>query len=218
KKEYDFSTVVIEENDLCFIGVPSFAGRVPINMMERLHKMQVNGGKAILVVSYGNREIDDTLLELKEEVKARGFTPVAAISAVAEHSMVRKYGANRPDEEDAVQLKDFSQQLKEKIEANDIPTELELPGKFPYKEFKGIPLKPKSNKDCVACGFCASVCPVGAIPKEEPSKTNEEVCMTCMRCVAVCPKQARSLNKAMVFALSQRLKGPCEVRKENELF
>ncbi|MFI3214758.1 MAG: hypothetical protein R3Y24_15700, partial [Eubacteriales bacterium] len=39
KKEYDFSTVVIEENDLCFIGVPSFAGRVPINMMERLHKM-----------------------------------------------------------------------------------------------------------------------------------------------------------------------------------
>ena len=43
------------------------------------------------------------------------FEPVASIGAVAEHSIMRKFGAGRPDDEDRIELTAFSQKIIEKL-------------------------------------------------------------------------------------------------------
>lgn len=60
------------QDELCVIGVPSYGGRVPSVVLERMNEYQGNNAKAVLVVSYGNRAYDDTLKELTEFVEKKG--------------------------------------------------------------------------------------------------------------------------------------------------
>ena len=71
--------------DVCLIAVPAFGGRVPALALECLKTMQGNGARAVLIAVYGNRDFDDTLLELQNAAESCGFTCTAAVAAVAEH-------------------------------------------------------------------------------------------------------------------------------------
>lgn len=77
RKEYHFT-----ENDLVILGVPVYYGRVPEveGLLDGLH-----GGNTpvILLAVYGNRLIDDALVELSDLCAARGFRTLAAGSFVA---------------------------------------------------------------------------------------------------------------------------------------
>lgn len=86
---------MLGESDLCLIAVPSFGGRVPEIALSRLREIKGNGASAVLIAVYGNRAIDDTLLELKDTLVPLGFCCIAAVSAVAEHSIMRCYGTGR---------------------------------------------------------------------------------------------------------------------------
>ena len=103
---------------LCIIAVPVFAGRVPDIAAERLRKIQGHGATAVLAAVYGNRAFEDALLELQDIVGENGFRCIAGISAVAEHSIARQFGAGRPDLQDAQELKDFAKQILGQIEPN----------------------------------------------------------------------------------------------------
>ena len=63
-RKADFSKYTFTEEYTCLVAVPSFGGRVPAIATERLQNMQGGGAKAILVVVYGNRAYEDTLVEL----------------------------------------------------------------------------------------------------------------------------------------------------------
>ena len=45
------------------------------------------------------------------------------------------------------------------------------------------------SKECVACGCCAKVCPIGAVAihKGKRAVVNRERCVGCGKCAAVCP-------------------------------
>ena len=60
----------------------------------------------------------------------------------------------------------------------------------------------KSRRKTILCQTCAVNCPVGAISKDDPRKTDSKLCISCMRCVTDCPKKARSVSKFMVEAAS----------------
>ena len=92
------------KEDLAVIAVPSYAGRVPAVAVQRLAAVKGNGARAVLVCVYGNRAYEDTLVELADTAKEAGFRVMAAVSAIAEHSIARQFAAGRPDAEDAQRL------------------------------------------------------------------------------------------------------------------
>ena len=128
----DCSRYVFKEGDICYVAVPSFGGRVPSTASDRIKKMTGGGAYAVPIVAYGNRAYDDTLLELKDVLEQTGFKCIAAAAAVAEHSIVRKFGAGRPDSDDRQQLEVFSQRIKEKLDTGD-NKEFNVPGSRPYR-------------------------------------------------------------------------------------
>lgn len=50
--------------------------------------------------------------------------------------------------------------------------------------------KPYVRSGCVACGICASWCPVEAITVGEKAEIDVETCIGCGECIAVCPEKA----------------------------
>ncbi len=208
----------ISREDLCIIAVPSFGGRVPDIVSKRIKKIRGNGAKAILVAVYGNRAYEDTLLELKDLAEQSGFFCIAAVAAVAEHSIMRQFAAGRPDTEDKKQLIDFSHKVKAHLDTILTDGTLTVPGHFPYKDYHTIPFYPTAGETCVKCGLCAARCPAGAIPKQEPSSVTEKDCISCMRCISVCPLHARALDPQTLQQTAQKMKPLFLKRKANELF
>lgn len=214
---FNYGGLNIAKNDLCVIAVPAYGGRVPTVAAERIAQLKGHGAMAVLVAVYGNREIDDTLVEMQDLANAAGFRAIAGISAVAEHSVARQFGAGRPDAEDCAQLAHFAEQIMIVAKSNTYVTPA-FPGKRPYKFFPGMAAKPLVNEKCDSCGLCASVCPVDAIPKDAPSKLDPKTCISCMRCVTICPNDARHLPESVVSGLTHRLAAVCSERKANKLY
>lgn len=213
----NFRTILLTQEDVAFISVPSYGGRVPAVAVERLTMLSGQGARAVLVCVYGNRAYEDTLVELEDAAKRAGFRVIAAVAAVAEHSIARQFAAGRPDAQDVKQLSDFARQIQAKLSAGD-STEPSIPGNRPYKKAGGTGIVPMPTKACTKCGLCAAECPVQAIDKENPKKVDKKACISCMRCISVCPQSARKVNPIMLSAASLMLKKVCSERKDCELF
>ena len=214
----DIEKMSLQSCDVCLVSVPSFAGRVPAVAIERLKKISANGAKAILNCVYGNREWDDTLTELQDTLESCGFVCVAAIAAVAEHSIFRQFAAGRPDADDAKELAEFASRITVKL-AGGVFGELNLAGSHgTYKEVGPIPFKPEGSDNCDGCGICADSCPVGGIDKNNPRNTDKEVCISCMRCRDICPKHARDLDAAFMQTAAEKMAAKLGGHKKNYLF
>ncbi len=107
--------------DVCLIAVPCFGGRAPEIALERLAQTQGGGARAILLSVYGNRSDEDTLFELKGAAMRAGYVPMAAVRAVAQHSIVPAIAAGRPDEEDARRLAQFGRVIRDRLTEPNAP-------------------------------------------------------------------------------------------------
>ena len=208
----DFSGCVINKEDQVLIAMPSFGGRAPAAAIRRLKSIAGNGAKCTLVCVYGNRAYEDTLAEMEDAAKESGFRVIAAVAAVAEHSIMPQYAAGRPDASDKKQLEQFAEQIAGKTEAAAA-----IPGNRPYKKAGGAGLVPKAGKSCTKCGLCAASCPVQAIDPVS-ARADDHKCLSCMRCVKQCPEKARTVNGAMVSLAAMAIRKACLVRKDNELY
>ena len=214
----DFNKYSLTSDDTAIVAVPSYSGRVPATAAERIAKIHGNGAKAIIVGVYGNRAYEDTLVELHDIAKQAGFAVVAAVAAVAEHSIAHRYATNRPDNDDCGRLRAFAGEIADKLRRNDLTTP-QIPGNRPYRKAAGTAgFVPKATRACSHCDLCASRCPVGAIDMSNPAKVNKKLCISCMRCVAVCPHHARKVNGLLLALVNMMLKKPCTERKECELY
>lgn len=212
----DFRSVALNRNDVAVIAVPSYGGRVPTTAVARLAKLRGNGARAVVMAVYGNRAYEDTLLELQNTAAEAGFTVIAAIAAVAEHSIAHQFATGRPDAQDQQQLETFAQSIKEKLASGELSMP-HVPGNRPYKT-SSVSMVPKATKACVSCGLCAQKCPVQAIDRLHPQNVDKKACISCMRCVAICPHHARRIHPIMQAAAGLALKKACAQRKEAELF
>ncbi|MBO5339540.1 MAG: EFR1 family ferrodoxin [Oscillospiraceae bacterium] len=211
-KDYDFSLPKVREQELAFaptdlvvIGTPVYAGRVPNVLLPYLTgKITGNGALAIPVVTYGNRNFDDGLMELRNIMHSNGLHPVAGGAFVGEHSFSVTLGAGRPDTADMSLAAQLGEQAADKIlSLSAVPAQpVAVEGEDPIRPYytprdrNGTPInilkvKPKTDTDkCINCGLCARICTMGSIdPQNVASVTG--ICIKCCACVKRCPKGAK---------------------------
>ena len=208
----------LKSDDLCLFAVPAYSGRVPSVVIDRLANVNGNGARAILIAVFGNRAIDDTLIELSDELKKAGFRCIAGLEAVAQHSLLPKYGAGRPDEDDIAELISFGEKIKQALDEDVLSNDVDLPGNRPYRPYKEVPLQPFGVHGCIGCEVCAKQCPVNAISIMDCRNTNSKRCISCMRCVKVCPEHVRKTGGLLTLAATLAMKKACSGRKPNKLY
>jgi ferredoxin len=78
-------------------------------------------------------------------------------------------------------------------------------------------VKSKVSGDCINCGVCADICPMGAIEHTDV-RTYAGICIKCGACVKRCPKHSRYYDdKGYLYHKSELEKMYAE-RKEPEFF
>lgn len=204
--------------DTVLIGVPSYAGRVPETFAQRFKEnIKGNNTPAVIVITFGNRAYEDTLIELKDLAQANGFNVIAAAAVVTQHSIVPQFGAGRPDGQDKAELKNFAVQVKNKL-ASQNTAAITVSGNRPYKQAMASAMAPVLAEDkCIGCGTCVIACPTGAIDKSS-FECEKAKCISCLRCIKVCPMNCRYVPEEILAKLKAHLAPLCASRKDNEFF
>ena len=95
-------------DDLLVIGTPVYAGRIPNKMLPFVQThFEGNGALAIPVAVFGNRNFDNGLIELRNELEAHGFHTIAGAGIPTEHVFSDKLATGRPDADDLAQIHAF---------------------------------------------------------------------------------------------------------------
>jgi ferredoxin len=213
-------------DDLVIFGAPVYGGRLPAEAIKRFKRIQAANTLAVVVVVYGNREFEDSLLELRDLAIDLGFMVVAGGAFIGEHSFATAdapIAIGRPDSLDVQKAMDFGAGIKEKIVSLQAPggqVHLEIPGRFPYEGGpRAMAVAPVTKQDtCTLCGTCATVCPTAAISINGSVATEVGTCIRCCACIKNCPAGARVWENDMMKTITTWLKENCSARKEPQIF
>lgn len=201
--------------ELTVFAAPVFGGRIPSVAREKMKKLNGAGKRAVTLAVYGNRAYEDALLEMNDLLTGNGFIVIASGAFVAQHSMDPEVSAGRPNQEDAKEIRDFANAVRNKKET----TGVQVPGNHPYKSEMKVPCTPISRSACNRCGACVKVCPTEAISMTAKGiATDKEKCILCMACTSVCPQHARTLPPPVQGMMKLMLGKLKNVRNKNESF
>ena len=204
-------------HELTLFSVPVYGGKVAPTALERMAQVRGENTPAILLVTYGNRNFEQVLVQFSDFLCERGFRPIAAAALVGEHSYSNaKYpiAVGRPDADDLALAEEFGKQIATKLQgvgcdawdiniADDMPR-LDTPEsslqafRLFVQEYtrqqqeNPVKVYPSASPDaCSHCGVCVDVCPTQAISVGREEVTDTSRCIRCCACVKGCPSEAR---------------------------
>lgn len=193
-----------EEEDLVFLAVPTYAGRVPNKLMPFIRdKIDGGGAFAVPMVTFGGRSFDDALAELSDLMEANRFRLLGGGAFVCQHAFAR-VAAGRPDAGDLEKAAVLGLGAAANLQAGRLLSAADFPGSHPAGSYyvpKGtdgqpamfLKAKPQLRTDlCTACGRCAEVCPMGSIDRETLQAVG--ICIKCQACIQKCLERARYLD------------------------
>ena len=211
----------LDKKDILVLGLPVYAGRIPAITESTLKQLIGNNTPAVIVAVYGNRDYDDTLLEMKDMLSAQGFIIVAAGAFIGEHSFSYKLASSRPDGQDMLAASEFATQTAKKLESiiDDGNAEnITVKGSNPYKKRAVTPaFAPKTKESCNECMICYNECPTGAI-STDPKVADAQKCIRCCACVKSCPLDAKYFDNEIMLKSTIWLEENFMPRKEPEIF
>lgn len=225
EKSYCFT-----ETDLVFWGSPTYAGRLPNVLLPFLRGNFTGGGAAaVAVVLYGNRSYDDALKELCEVLTGNGFLAAAGAAVTAEHAFAPVLAHGRPNAEDRAAAAEFARKTALTLRGREHIIPVTLPGREPIGAYytplgldgepaRFLKAKPKTDPEqCTRCGLCAAVCPMGSIPREEPTECTG-ICIKCQGCIRECPAGAKYFDDEAFLSHRAMLEQNYIRRRENEFY
>ena len=183
-------------DELFIAALPTFGGRVPVIDPPLLRNFHGNNTPAVVIVTYGCRAYEDTLVEMQAILKEQGFITIGGAAFASVHSMAPQVGAGRPDANDLASARTFGEQIRARLEEMEQPVPYDkLPGNIPFKDLpQPMNLAPTTNEKCVLCMQCYRWCPTDAIPYNDPNSTDKDRCILCHGCIVRCPVNARTVT------------------------
>ncbi len=206
--------------DLLVVNMPVFIGRLPQICPDMLAGFTGADTPAVAMVTYGNREYEDALLELCDILSSGGFKIIGAGAFVARHSIFPQLAAGRPDDADKQKIAAFAALCAAKLAPGHevLRLDAQIPGNRPYCAVQAHPLKPAGNDACVSCGLCADICPTRAIDPAAPKQTIAERCITCTACIHNCPQGSRAFRGPVYEERAAMFLAKFSARKDPEIF
>jgi len=232
-EEVDFTNAYMREKnltfaegDLVFVGVPTYAGRVPNKIMPFIaENLKGNGAFAVPIVTYGNRSFDDSLAELADLLESGGFKLLGGGAFPCQHAFAETLAAGRPDMMDMLSAMQLGEAVAGNLASGNVKPEEACPGNHPagpYYVPKGTDGQPAkflkakpviAPSKCTACGICAKVCPMGSVDSATFDITG--ICIKCQACIKKCPAGAKSFDDEAFLSHRQMLMETfAEERKE----
>ena len=137
----------------------------PDNSQKIIDKFKKNNAKVIPVVTFGNRNFDNSLFELISIMNARNFEVFAAAAFSCEHSFGHVLGEGRPDSDDLEEAYQFGKKMFEFRNRTDpfyVPGNLQ-DGYYKPQDRNGNfidirKVKPKTKDSCTGCKACIRNC------------------------------------------------------------
>ena len=221
----------LNENDLVIFATPTYAGRVPNVLLKYLDTIKGNGALAIPVVTFGNRNYDNSLIELRDILENAGFHTIAAIASACQHSFSYELGKGRPDMMDLMEIRRFCTRVYNGVTTNpDLTKEpVKVPGisenyggYYKPQDRNGVHIDirkvtPKVSDACTKCGYCADVCPMGSIVREDVTQM-QGICIKCNACYKKCPQKARFFDDEGYLYHKEELEDLYKRRADNRFF
>lgn len=194
--------ILCKPTELLVLGCPTYAGRVPNLILPYFQQnIKGQGGPAVPICLYGNRNVDDALMELSLTLEKNDFIPIGGAAVVGQHVFAPALGTGRPDNNDLRMMDTLAVELAKKLKEQDKLSPVVVEGQNPPRphysprDRHGYPInilkvRPKTHKSkCKKCGICITGCPTGAIAPD-PSMVPGP-CMKCGACLKNCPNEAK---------------------------
>ncbi|MBC2575108.1 EFR1 family ferrodoxin [Peptostreptococcus canis] len=217
-----------DSNDILVLAVPTIAGRVPNLLLPYLSKIKAKNSLGVPIVTFGNRNFDDSLIELSRLMEEGGCNIIAGGAFIGEHSFSEILAKNRPDQEDFIVLDNFAKKVAQKILSGDY-SRVEIDGEIPFRPYftprdrngnsiNFVKIKPVTDTEkCDSCGICAKICPLGSIDKFNFDKIIGK-CMKCCACIKKCHTGAKYFDDEGYIYHMKELEDMYFKRKEPKVF
>lgn len=218
------SSLDLSDVDRLIIGFPVYADRLPELFEEQLKRaVYKSGAVAVLIAVYGNRAAGSSCCEAFEILSENGVGVARAAEFIGEHSFSSKefpIACGRPDADDLKVAEEFGMSLKDMFlnssEIKIFHRSDELWQGEEYRDRTSLGVHPPlADENCIKCGECSAVCPVGILNSDGTYNMSGE-CLACCACVKVCRFNAKTAPDK-ITSIAERLHRNCSEYKHPKI-